>query len=216
MSSIDYHLSELEIAKDISNKNRNLPVILPTDKVVMDIGCGIGQTFLALDCMDRACIGIDVDNEAIEYGVEHYGDRIKYLIADATDIPCPSDSVDFIFSRVAMPYTNIPVVIKEIKRLLNDNGRIWMTFHSKELVKSWLKEAIKERNFKDVIHKSYVLLNGYLLAYFGFCIPFITGKYESWQGIKSIIILLDKNGIEAYETKNGSQLIIEGHIKHYQ
>lgn len=213
MSSIDYHLSELEIAKDLNNKSRNLPTILPIDKVIMDIGCGIGQTFLALECTDRKCIGIDVDDEAIAYGIEHYGDVIDFFRADATEIPCPSNNVDLIFSRVALPYTDIPLVIKEIKRVLNDNGRIWLTLHSKILVKSWLKAAIKERNIKDIIHKSYVLLNGYLLSYFGFLLPFITGKYESWQGAKAIIGLLNKNGIDAHEVRMGGQLIIEGRIK---
>lgn len=213
MDTLKYHLSELEIAKDHENSSRVMPVILPTDKVIMDLGCGIGQTFIALECTDRTCVGIDIDEEVIEYGRKHFGDKIDFYLADAANIPYPSGSVDFLISRVAIPYTNIPIVIKEIKRLLTDEGRIWITLHSKKMVWGWLKRSIRSLSFKDIIHKSYVLLNGYLFKYFGIVIPFIKGGYESWQDKDAMIKALGENGISATVKEADGHTIINGKVK---
>jgi|APSaa5957512535_1039671.scaffolds.fasta_scaffold16563_2 hypothetical protein len=124
-----------------------------------------------------------------------------------------SHSVDFLISRVAIPYTNIPIVLKEIRRLLNDNGRIWITLHSGKMVRGWLKRSIKSGEFKDIVHKSYVLLNGYLFKYFGFLIPFIKGGYESWQDEGALIKALAKNGIMATAKEVDGHSIVEGKVK---
>lgn len=210
MGSLEYHLNELEIAKDEGNSKRIMPEILPTDKIILDIGCGIGQTFVALECTDRICIGLDVDEEAIKYGLEHFGDKIQFLLSDSNQIPIPSDCVDLIFSRVSLPYTNIPVVVKEMSRLLRKDGRVWMTFTSKAQIKEKLKRVFKEGNVIDFLHKTYVLLNGYVLKYFGFCIPFINGKYETWQDVDAMSKLLLKNSIVPEIRNFGEHIALNG------
>lgn len=212
MSNLEYHLQELEIAKDINDSRRTMPDLLPSDQVIVDIGCGIGQTFIALKCTDRTCIGIDVDAEAINYGIKHFGEDIDFHLTDAINIPLQPNSVDLVISRVALPYTNIPKVLKSVRRVLKENGRIWFTIHSDELVKGWLKKAVKKKNYKDVIHKVYVLMNGYLLKYFGVVIPFVNGNYESWQDEEAIIKILKRNGILATKKQIGDLACIEGQV----
>ena len=212
MSNLEYHLQELEIAKDINDSRRTLPDLLPSDQVIVDIGCGIGQTFIALECTDRTCIGIDVDAEVINYGIEHFGADIDFYLTDAINIPLQSNSVDLVISRVALPYTNIPKVLKSVRRVLKEDGRIWFTIHSDELVKGWLKKAVKKKNYKDVIHKVYVRMNGYLLKNFGVLIPFVNGNYESWQDEEAIIKILKRNGIVATKRQIGDHTCIEGQV----
>lgn len=212
MSSLEYHLQELEIANNPNDRRRTMPDLQSHDQVIVDIGCGIGQTFIALECTDRTCIGLDVDAEAINYGIENFGNEIDFYLTDGVDIPLGPNSVDLVISRVALPYMNIPKVLENVKGVLNENGRIWFTVHSLELVKSWLKNAFRKKNFKDVIHKSYVLLNGYLLKYFGVLIPFINGTYESWQDEAAIIKILKRNGIEATTRKIGKNVCIDGRV----
>jgi hypothetical protein len=53
MGSIEYHLRELEIALDKNDNRKILPNVLDSDKVILDIGCGIGLSFIALDRTDR-------------------------------------------------------------------------------------------------------------------------------------------------------------------
>ena len=69
MGSVEYHLEELDIALDASDDRRILPTLL--EHAVMDIGCGIGQTFIAMDCLGKICVGIDVDEDAIRSGIKN-------------------------------------------------------------------------------------------------------------------------------------------------
>ena len=72
VGSLDYHPLELEIARDKDDLRMSLPEVLETDRVILDIGCGIGQSLIALGHFDRKCIGLDVDQAAINYGRENF------------------------------------------------------------------------------------------------------------------------------------------------
>lgn len=209
--NIQYHLKELEIALDKNDDRMVLPTLLSSDKVIVDIGCGIGQTFLALNCTDKTCIGIDIDHEAISYGNKNYGGSITFIQSDATKTPLPSNSIDLVFSRFSLPYTNIPKVVKEAKRILTTKGRIWITLHDKGMALKYLHEALeKPTNIKRLAHVMYILLNGYVFKYFGFLFPYINGRYESWQDTAAVRKLLLRNGFKVSEKKSGCHLIIEG------
>jgi ubiquinone/menaquinone biosynthesis C-methylase UbiE len=212
MGSIEYHLKELEIALDENDERRILPNVLDSDKVILDIGCGIGQSFVALNFADKICIGIDIDEDAIRYGIEHYGNRIHFILSDAKRIPLPSNTFNLVFSRVSLPYTNIPKVIREIRRVLRNEGRVWMTLHSRRMVAKYLEEAISLRDIKRLIHVVYILINGYLLKYFGIVFPFMDGRYESWQNPSAVKKLLIHNGFEVNVYEHGKHTIIEGRL----
>lgn len=213
MGSIEYHKRELEIAKSTTDHRSILPNVLDSDKTILDIGCGIGQSFIALDCTDKTCIGMDIDEEAIAYGIEKYGNDIQYILSDAKRIPMPSNGFDLAFSRVSLPYTNIPQVVKEVKRVLKKDGRIWMTLHNWDIANEYWEEAKKSRNIKRLLHVSYILANGYCLKYFGFLFPFLNGRYESWQDIPAMKKLLTKNGFEVNVTETNEHTVIEGTLK---
>ncbi len=214
MGSIEYHLRELEIALNPNDDRRILPNILDSDETILDIGCGVGQAFIALNCTNRICIGIDIDQDAIAYGMKNYGDKIQFICADANRVPMPSNTFNLVFSRVALPYTNIPKVIKEIKRVLKNDGRVWLTLHDKTMANKYLKEAINSRlNIKRLVYVVYILLNGYSLKYFGIIFPFITGRYESWQDNSAMKKLLLRNGFEANYYRVGKHTVVEGFLR---
>ena len=210
MGSIEYHLGELDIALDKDDERRVLPDILDSDKAILDIGCGIGQSFIALDCADRTCIGLDVDEEAVRYGIENNNSGIQFILSDAARIPLPSRTLNLVFSRVSLPYTNIPKVIREIRRVLRNDGRVWMTLHGKSMADRYLKEALRIRSVKRLLHVIYILFNGYLLKYLGFVIPFINGRFESWQDTSAIKSLLIRNGFKVDVHKVGWHTVIQG------
>lgn len=214
MESINYHLKELEIALNPNDNRMVLPSLLDTDKVILDIGCGIGQTFLALNCTDRKCIGIDIDQEAIKYGIKNYGSKIQFILSDARQLPIPSNFINLVFSRVSLPYTNIPKVIKEIKRVLKKDGRVWMTLHSRKVANKYLREAIKSPlDIKRLVHVIYILVNGYFLKYFGIVFPFFNGGYESWQDTSAMKKMLLSNGFEVKVHRDRNHTVIEGFLK---
>ena len=210
MGSLDYHLKELGIALDRNDERRILPTVLDSDKVILDIGCGIGQTFIALDWADRTCVGLDVDKEAIRFGSKNYGSKIQFILSDAQYIPLPASTFDLVYGRVSLPYTNIPKVIREIRRVLRSDGRVWMTLHSRDRAVLYLKEAIRSRNIKRLMHVTYILINGYLLKYFGIVLRFLDGSYESWQDLSAMKKLLVRSGFKAEVHEAGRHTVIEG------
>lgn len=212
MASIEYHLEELKIALDRNNEKRILPSILDSDKAILDIGCGVGQSFIALDCTDRACIGLDIDEDAVSYGIKNFGSRIHYILSDAKRIPLPSNTFNLVYSRVALPYTNIPKAIREIRRVLRNDGRVWMTLHSREMIRDDLKKAISARNIKRLIHVVYIMVNGYLLKHFGVLVPFINGRFESWQDASTMKNLLIRNGFQVDVHEDGRHTVIQGSL----
>jgi len=212
MGSIEYHRKELEIALDKNDNRRILPNVLDSDKIILDIGCGIGQSFIALELTDRICIGIDIDKDAIKYGIDNFGSKIHFVLSDAKHIPLRSNMLNFVYSRVSLPYTNIPKVIKEMRRLLRNDGRVWMTLHSRDFVVKNFKEAISSRSIKQLIKATYALINGYLLKYFGIVFPIRSGRYESWQDTSAIKQLLIRNGFEVNVYKVGRHTVIEGRL----
>ena len=210
MSNISYHLTEMEIAKNGDDTRNILPVLHQNDDVVLDIGCRIGQTFVALNCLNRRCIGVDIDPEAINYGKKLYGDNIEFHLSSAEKLPVESESCNLVICRVSLPYTNIPRVLREIKRVLKPNGRVWLTIHDLTLAKSYFLDAWrKDANWKRKLHVIYILLNGYSLKVFGKVFPFINGKYESWQDYNALIKLLYKENLNAKILDNNSLKYIE-------
>lgn len=209
---VRYHLKDLNNAINKGAEEHVLPDIFPTDETIVDIGCGVGQSFLVLGCTDRKCIGVDVHGASIEYGKEKFGDKITFYHTDASKIPEPDGTVDLIYACVSIPYTNIPDVIDEMKRLLRNNGRIWMTLHSKSYANEQLKIAIRRRSIIDFVHKIYLMFNGYLFKSFGVLIPWINGEYESWQDADAMIKMLNKNGFEAAKSYKKDHLVISGKL----
>jgi ubiquinone/menaquinone biosynthesis C-methylase UbiE len=211
-SSIDYHLRELATAQDPSNPKWILPTLTEADQVIVDVGCGIGQSFVALRCSDRTCIGVDVDGEAIAYGKRHFGDRVQYFVGDATRLPIESSTVDLWMSRVASPYTNLPHAIEEARRVLRNGGRIWLTLHSREMVLAWLRQSLRDRAPRASVQRSYALLNGYLFKHFGVVVPYVNGRYESWQDVRAVLRLLARRGFTARHVPAGLHVLVTGEL----
>lgn len=211
-STIEYHLAELAVATDASRPERVLPALTESDRVILDVGCGIGQSFVALGCLDRTCIGVDIDEEAIAYGRSRFGDRIQYVVAEATDLPVASGTVDLLISRVTLPYTNIPRALEEARRVLRDGGRIWLTLHSREMVLEWLGQTVRDRAPRASLQRVYTLLNGYALKHLGLVFPFLNGAYESWQDVPATLQLLAKYGFDARELDAGKHCLVMGQL----
>ena len=97
MGTIDYHKNELKIALDVNNQNRILPELSEDDKVILDIGCGIGQSFIALNCTEgRKCIWIDIDKD-LKFLIYRIEEPTSYK-----DIPrvCVSPKLDWLLKQM--------------------------------------------------------------------------------------------------------------------
>lgn len=194
-SAIQYHLRELDTAKDAHDLRHINPNFNDEHQVILDIGCGIGQSFIGTGIHNdhtRKLFGIDIDFEVLNYGKSHYR-GINFINSNGENLPIRSNSIDLVISRVSLPYTNIPLAVKEIHRVLKINGELWITLHTFNMTaKSLLKSAIN-LNYRDVIFRTYVVLNGFSFHLFGKLFTFpMFGRVESFQTNKAIRTILRK------------------------
>jgi ubiquinone/menaquinone biosynthesis C-methylase UbiE len=201
--SYSYHASELELINDVTNPRRLVPSFACAGWKVLDIGCGIGQTLSAVEfhgCSEWH--GIDVDADAIAHGQQRYP-QFTLSTARAESIPYPDDSFDLAFSRVALPYTNIPLALREMHRVIKPGGKIWITLHDWRMEQRQIVNALRDRNLRRLLDRCYVLFNSAILQISGRCLPRPgVGTTESIQTEYAIRRLLRRTGFSNVEIRH--------------
>lgn len=194
-SSIEYHLNELRIVRDKSDPRRSLPELEPEENKILDVGCGIGQSLLAdeISGAELRC-GVDVDDEAIAYGKVHFPE-LDLRVANAEKLPFQSNFFDFVFSRVALPYTNLPLALSEIYRVLRPGARVWALMHPWRVEKDRLIRSLQTGSVRAVIDSAYVCLNSVSVNVLctSFARPW-SGRHESFQTVAGARRLLENAG----------------------
>lgn len=193
-STVEYHIRELDIALNHDDPRYCMPEILQSDKTILDIGCGIGQFFIASNLQaEVTAVGVDVDFEVLKYGAGKY-EGIYYISSNGDSLPFRNSFFDLVVSRVCLPYTNIPKAISEISRVVRPTGRIWLSLHAFSTERGHLINALFSFKAREFLYRSYVICNGILLHVFGRMIPLKGGKFRSFQTNKRITQLLATNG----------------------
>ena len=207
-----YHFSELQIVSDLSDPRRTMPGHVSKGCCVLDVGCGSGQSLTAIefaDCQERH--GIDIDSRAIEIGQRAFPGLILSAAA-AESIPYPDNKVDLIFSRVALPYTNIPKALQEICRVTKPAGRIWLSLHSWEMEKKEFAAAWSDRSARRLADRLYVTINSQFLAVLNTCFPRPwSGRYETFQKPDALRKLAKMTGIDGQIIAYRDNFIFDGH-----
>jgi len=209
MSRIPYHLEELEIALNPESEAHLMPTVLPDDQSILDVGCGIGQTLVALNLDEKKrLVGVEPDTESLAYGQKHYP-SIEFVNCSAEQLQFEDTSFDLVISRVALPYTNIPQALEEMHRVLKPGGRLWITLHPQKKTWGQLFSAIRNFNVKDVLFRTYILANGASYHLLGklFAFPF-NKKFESFQTSRSIRNALQASGFSDLEIARGKHFLV--------
>jgi SAM-dependent methyltransferase len=108
------HRDEFAIAESLGTPAASC-LASRTLRRVLDVGCGSGQTLVALELQPIVqAVWIDLDNEAI---------RLGKALDSSLQLVCGSGEVlrsivGFVFSRVDLPYTNIPIARQEMARVI--------------------------------------------------------------------------------------------------
>lgn len=206
MESTNYHLDELRIASTAGHAKQILPPVTKEDRSVLDIGCGAGQTLITTKFEPgTTVIGLDRDKSALSLG-RQLDKTISFVCARAENLPFQGERLDFVFSRVALPYMNVHDTLSEIRRVLKTGGRVWLVLHPYSMVLKETAEALTRFKIKRAAVCIYVLANGMLLNLLGkeFHLPFKKDYYESFQTIRGIEKLLRKVGFEDVQAeRNG-------------
>jgi len=176
-----YHLEELRIARDSASPAHLLPNIPPTCKVVLDLGCGAGQTLIASDLPSEVlAIGVDPDRGALALG-RTLTDHVHFASASGEDLPFTDAAFDMVISRVALYYRNIPRALAEISRVLRPGGQVWVSVNPPSFAFQRMASAIREGSVRGFVFSLYTLANAFSLQIANRLLmwPFGRKRYES-------------------------------------
>ncbi|GDY27422.1 malonyl-ACP O-methyltransferase BioC [Agarivorans sp. Toyoura001] len=90
--------------------------------LAMDLGCGTGFFAKALQSSSSQVIGIDLSH-AMASQAKRVNTGIAAVVADAEQLSLANDSVDLVFSNLALQWCNdLSTALSEIKRVLKPGG----------------------------------------------------------------------------------------------
>ncbi|TSC72663.1 MAG: putative glycosyltransferase [Parcubacteria group bacterium Gr01-1014_38] len=104
-------------------------------KRVLDVACGSGYgSQMLADAGARAVYSIDRDEKTIAYARERHGaENIRFLAADALDLPLADRSVDLVVSFETIEHLkDVQRFLREIKRVLDQEGMLLLSTPNRE------------------------------------------------------------------------------------
>jgi ubiquinone/menaquinone biosynthesis C-methylase UbiE len=200
----DYHLEELQIARDQNDPRHAVPVIGPGE-VVLDLGCGAGQLMIAA-CPDRVSYGIDVDYPSLRFG-QSLTSRVRFCCGSAECLPYKSGMFDLVVCRVTLPYTNLRLSLPEIYRILRPGGRVWLMLIPFGQFLRFTKQA---QTWRAWIKFGYVVANSVYFHWFQRMFRF-PGKHfiESYQTVGGIRRAMHHYGFRDIDFERGQRFIVK-------
>ena len=192
---------ELAIAV-ISNEGRRVdPPAIPTGMKVLDIGCGTGQTLLS-NCADRYSFGVDIDWSVLAAG-KKLTEKVGFVCGRAEALPFRNCTFDFAIARVSLPYTNIPISLAEIRRVLKPRAELWAVLERPSL--PFHLRLYKNPRF--YVFLPYLFFNTALFHCFSLSVPFLDGKYRGYQTAVGLRRALRNSGFEEIRIVKSLHLI---------
>lgn len=146
-----------ESYKELFEKERKfLQKHIPKNSIVLDIGCGTGETIKILSPIAKKIIGIDNDKYAINKCRENIKnlDNVEIFLEDAEKMHFKNNSFDVVicmgttFDNFGKTKTKI---LLEIKRVLKNEGIFILSVYNENALEERLK--IYRKHWKGFINK---------------------------------------------------------------
>jgi SAM-dependent methyltransferase len=204
-----YHEGELAIARSPNDPRRVLPTIPSSTRRVLDVGCGAGQSLIALGlATETVAVGIDPDVDALTLGATWTSDA-RFVCGGGESLPFANETFDFVFSRVALPYMHVPSALREIHRVLVPKGQVWLVLHPPRMVFAQLVAAVRSLHPKSVARQAYAALNGILFHLTGRLLRWPAGRggYESFQ-TRRIVPRIEALGFSDVQAETARHFIV--------
>ena len=137
-----------------------IPEIRPS--TLLDLGCGTG--YFCAPLIDRfqhvSYLGLDLSEEMINYARNHHPNLGAWLASDAERLALKDNSVDLIFSSLAIQWcADLPSLMAEIRRVLKPGGLfVFSTLLEGtlgELKRAWLAVDDKQHVNNFFLKKQY-------------------------------------------------------------
>jgi SAM-dependent methyltransferase len=94
--------------------------------VALDVGCGTGQSTLALLTIAERVIGVDASEEML--GHAHQDSGLTYIRAFAEELPFDNQSIDLLTVGLAYHWFEQARFLKQVTRVLKPNG--WLALYN--------------------------------------------------------------------------------------
>jgi hypothetical protein len=91
---------------------------------------------------------------------------------------------------------DVPAALAEFARVLRPGGDLWLALHGWRLTLGELRDAVRQRAWKAVAFRGYVVANGVAFQATGRTFAFPDGRrrVESWQGARGMRTALRRAG----------------------
>jgi ubiquinone/menaquinone biosynthesis C-methylase UbiE len=164
-------------------------------KTVLDVGCGSGKDLMHSVYAEAAerC-GIDPDERGIRFGRKAFP-GLNLIQGVSEQLPFKDAHFDVVTARVSLPYTNIPVALSEITRVMKPGGYLCLGLH--DWRRHWLMTR-RVRTVRPAIDAVYVTLASwcYVLTNSIPPRPWSPTTRETYQVLPKIHRTLTKLGFE--------------------
>lgn len=162
---------------------------------VLDVGCGTGDSLSEEFQLRRGglehpahmeMVGVDIDEQRLAEGRTNYPDFL-FLCAQGEKLPFPDESFDVVISRVAIPYMDISLALREMRRVLKIGGELRLKLHPLSFTLAELAAELRSGSLlsrvKNLIYRLYVLANGAIFHLMGtsFHFPLAKHRRETFQ-----------------------------------
>lgn len=181
---------------------------------VLDVGCGAGDSLREEFDARRSVmgdetllemVGIDIDENALEKGRASYP-RFEFVRGQGEHLPFPDESFALVISRVALPYMDIPIALREFHRVLKPGGELRLKLHpftfTLQEIRSEIASGPAWKRGQRFLYRVYVLVNGLALHVAGvnFRFPLARRRCESFQSRGGIQRALRAAGFDRVDT----------------
>jgi len=202
-----------QISRALSLERASIP---EWAQIVLDIGCGDGQGTLQAasktPCSGtvRFISGIDIDMASLSRCKAHVP-HLHCVQARGEQLPFRDKTFDYVMSAVALPYMDLTRALLEIHRVLKPGGELWASLHPQLFVWHHLLRSIRMLNWKDILYRTYVLLNGIGFHFTSKLLrfPLKRKRIESGQTFRGMTLALRSAGFtDIVMRKSGYRFVV--------
>jgi ubiquinone/menaquinone biosynthesis C-methylase UbiE len=175
----------------------------------LDLGCGtIGPQRLTRQLV----CGLDISFENLKDAMRR--DPRLLVCGRGEQLPFRDGCFGLVRSNVSLPYMDIPVALREVKRVLFSGGQIWLSLHPLDNAIKELFLAICRGSVQNTFYRLYVLANGACFVLMGrlFRFPLYRKRCESFQTAGAMRRVLRTNGFINIKIERSKQFVVTAEI----
>jgi ubiquinone/menaquinone biosynthesis C-methylase UbiE len=189
---------------------------VPTDALVLDLGCGVGRVISCLAARGLRCVGLDLSRASIRLMMHRTGRA--GVVADGLRLPLADGTADRVIADGVIHHTKDPfTAFAEICRVLKSEGLLYLAVYKpggryEKLYRglgSIIRSLLKNPAGKTLVHASLLPL------YYAAHLMKSRGR-RSWRGARNLfydyfvtprVEFLSRGDLERWTEKCGAEVV---------